>query len=102
MNIITTLPKCSNGEVDRALMKELTTGIELKKQFERHREIKAEAEAKEKRGAKEVPGLGRCVAVMPEWEFFRLQQKYGHAEIHSKGFMKYFQKKFPTLSPNKI
>jgi hypothetical protein len=50
----------------------------------------------------EVPGLGRCIGVIPEWEFFRMQQKYGHKEVHSKEFMKYYQKKFPHLSPNKI
>jgi hypothetical protein len=39
---------------------------------------------------------------MPEREFFRLIKKYGHAEVHSKDFLRYFQKKFPQLSPNKL
>jgi hypothetical protein len=78
------------------------TGMELKKQIENKKEIEAAEQAKAHRAAKEVQGLGRCVGVIPEWEFFRMQQKYGHAEIHSKGFMKYFQKAFPHLSPNKL
>lgn len=102
MNLITSVPKYSNGEVDKALMRELTLGLELKKQWERRREIQAAHEAKEIEGQRELKGLGRCVAVMPEWEFFRLQQKYGHSEVHSKDFLKYFQKRFPHLSPNKI
>jgi hypothetical protein len=49
-----------------------------------------------------MKGLGRCVAVIPEWEFYRMKDKYGHHEIHSKEFMKYYQKTFPHLSPNKL
>ncbi len=102
MNLITSVPKFSNGEVDKALMRELTLGLELKKQWERRREIEAAHEAKQLANHKEVKGLGRCVAVMPEWEFFRMQQKYGHAEVHSKDFIKYFQKHYPHLSPHKV
>jgi hypothetical protein len=38
---------------------------------------------------------------MPAREFFRLTQKYGHDEVHSKKFIQYYNKKFPELSPNK-
>jgi hypothetical protein len=102
MNIITQLPRYSDGEVNRALIREITTGMELKKQTERKKEIEAAEQAKQYKDVKAMKGLGRCVGVIPEWEFFRMQQKYGHAEIHSKGFMKYFQKAFPHLSPNKL
>jgi len=103
MNLITTnLPRYSDGEIDRALMRELQTGMELKKQMERKREIQAEAQARELRGHKTINGLGKCVASMPSWEFFRLVQKYGHAEVHSEGFLRDFQRRFPHLSPNKI
>ena len=50
---------------------------------------------------KTVKGLGKCVAVIPEDEFFRLQRKYGHQEVHSREFLRYFNKKFPHLSPNR-
>jgi hypothetical protein len=39
---------------------------------------------------------------MPAREFFRLTGKYGHDEIHSKKFLKYYQRNFSDLSPNKI
>jgi len=102
MNFITSFPKYSDGEVNKALMRELTQGLELKKQWENRRELQAAEEAKQSRGMKEIAGLGRHVASIPSWEFYRLKDKYGHAEIHSKEFLKDFQKRFPHLSPNKI
>lgn len=83
-------------------MRELITGLELKKEIERSKEAQAAQQAKGMVNHKEVPGLGRCIGVIPEWEFFRMQQKYGHKEVHSREFMKYYQKKFPHLSPHKI
>ena len=35
-------------------------------------------------------------------EFFRLTSKYGHEEVHSKEFLKDYNKRFPELSPNEI
>jgi hypothetical protein len=102
MQLITNFPKYHDGEIHNALMRELKTGLQLKKEMERAKEIEAAQQAKELVNQREVPGLGRCVGVIPEWEFFRMQQKYGAKEVHSKEFMKYFQKKFPHLSPNKL
>mgnify|MGYP005624514389 FL=1 len=102
MHLITSFPKYHDGEINRALMRELTTGLEFKKEIERSKEAQAAEQAKELVNQREVPGLGRCIGVIPEWEFFRMQQKYGAKEVHSKEFMKYYQKKFPHLSPNKI
>lgn len=101
-NIITALPRFSDGEINRALIKEIKTGFQLERETEKAREEKAAGEAKDLAGHKPVAGLGRCVAVMPERDFFRLVKKYGHAEVHSKNFLKYFQKEFPHLSPNKV
>jgi len=101
MEIITSLPRYSDGEVNRALIKEIQTGFQLEREHENFRVKAAQAEADELRGHKTIPTLGKCVGVMPERDFFRLVQKYGHAEVHSKGFLKYFNKKFPHLSPNK-
>jgi hypothetical protein len=42
------------------------------------------------------------VGVMPDWEFFRLIQKYGHKEVHSREFLKYFQKTNPDLAVHKL
>lgn len=102
MNLITSFPKYHDGEIHDALMRELKTGLQLKKELERSREIQAAEQAKGLVGQRVVPGLGRCVGVIPEWDFFRMQQKYGAKEVHSKEFMKYYQKKFPHLSPNKL
>jgi len=100
-NIITSVPRYSDGEVDRAFMKELLTGFELERKTEGQREMQARKEAHALKGTTH-PVLGRPVASMPAREFFRLTQKYGHEQVHSKEFLKYYNKKFPELSPNKI
>lgn len=99
MQIITQLPRYSDGEVHAALLKEIRTGFQLERAMEEHRVKQAAEEAKDLKGHK---GDLRAVASIPERDFFRLVQKYGFQEVHSKPFMKYFQKKFPHLSPNKL
>lgn len=100
MELITNIPRYSDGEVDRALMRELTTGLQLKKEIEGEAERRSAEEAKLARGGKEVPGLGRHTASIPQWEYYRMLKKYGHEEIHSNEFLKDFQKRFPHLAPN--
>lgn len=102
MNIITALPRYSNGEINAALIREIKTGFQLEKATQEAREIKARAEAQALKAHRSIEGLGKCVGVIPEREYYRLIHKYGHAEVHSKGFMRYFQKKFPELAPNKL
>lgn len=102
MNIVTALPRYSDGEINRALIKEIQTGFQLERETERAREMAAASEAQAYKGHKTIQGLGKCVGVIPSREFFRLTQKYGRDEVHSKGFMQYYQKKFPQLSPNRI
>ena len=99
--IVPNLKRYSDGEIDRAFMKEIKTGFNLEKQTEQKRVAQATKEAKELRG-KTHPVLGKPVATMPAREFFRLTQKYGQETVHSKEFLKYYNKKFPELSPNKI
>lgn len=101
MNIITTLPRYSDGELNAAFVREIQTGFQLERETERARVIQAEAEAQAMKDHKTIKGLGKCVGVIPEREYFRLIKKYGHAEVHSKGFMQYYNKTFPTLSPNR-
>jgi len=48
------------------------------------------------------PVLGRCVATIPHREYFRLIKKYGQETVHSTEFLKYFQKNFSDLTPNKL
>ncbi len=99
--IITKLPRYSDGEVDRAFMREIQNGFKLEKQTEKERIKDVVQQSKVFRG-KEHPVLGRPIASMPARDFFRLTQKYGHKEVHSKEFIKYFQKKMPELAPNQL
>ena len=91
----------SDEEVNNALMREIQASLHEEKHTEKDRYDQARKDANSNVG-KEHPLLGRCVATMPPREYFRLIKKYGHAEVHSKEFLKYFQNKFSDLSPNKI
>jgi hypothetical protein len=102
MEIITSLPKYSDGEIDRALMREIRTGLELDKQREKHREELAARRARKMAGARDTEALGRNVATIPAREYYRLVHKYGREEVHSDQFLQYWQKRFPHLSPNKL
>ena len=103
MEIITSLPKYSDGEVHRALIREITTGIQLKQNLENEREKICAQHAQDIKKHQQFGFKNlRCVAVTPGWEWFNIRKKYGHQEVHSKEFLKYYQKKFPHLSPNKL
>ena len=98
--IIPNFKRYSDGEIDRAFMKEIKTGFKLERDTEHKRVNQAKKEAQEMKG-KTHPVLGKPVATIPAREFFRLTNKYGHETVHSKEFLKYYNKKFPELSPNK-
>ncbi len=99
--IVPNFKRYSDGEIDRAFMKEIKTGFKLEKQTEHKRVEQARKEARELKGTTNK-ALGKPVATMPAREFFRLTKKYGHDTVHSKEFIKYYNKKFPDLSPNKV
>jgi len=101
MEIITKLPRYSDGEINRAFMKEIQNGFQRERETEKARVNQSKKEAKELRGTRH-PVLGKPVATIPAREFFRLTKKYGHETVHSKEFLKYYNKKFPELSPNKV
>jgi hypothetical protein len=102
MDIITNLPKSfTTGELDQAFMNEIKSGFKLEKETEHLRVQQARKDAQKEKG-KTHPVFGKCVATMPAREFFRLTSKYGHDHVHSKEFLKYYNKKFSDLSPNKI
>lgn len=82
-------------------MKEIQNGFKLERETEKDRIAAVAKEANMFRG-KTHPVLGKPVASMPARDFFRLTKKYGHKEVHSKEFIKYFNKKLPELSPNQI
>tara|TARA_X000001382_G_scaffold31423_2_gene20373 strand:+ start:10955 stop:11263 length:309 start_codon:yes stop_codon:yes gene_type:complete len=99
--IVPNIKRYSDGEIDRAFMREIKTGFKLEKETEAKRVDQAKKEAKDLAG-KRHPTLGKPVATIPAREFFRLTSKYGHDTVHSKEFIKYYNKKFPELTPNKI
>jgi hypothetical protein len=70
-NIITSIPRYSDGEVDREFMKELQNGFNLERAKEGEREKQARKEAHSLKGTTH-PVLGKPVATMPAREFFRL------------------------------
>ena len=99
--IITKLPRYSDGEIDAAFMREIHNGFKLEREKEKDRIKDVTKQVNGMRG-KIHPVLGRPVASMPARDFFRLTQKYGHKEVHSKEFIKYFNKKMPELSPTAL
>ncbi len=101
MEIIQSLPRYSDGEINRAFLAEIKSGFKLERETQEARELISRKETHEDRG-KVHPVLGRCVAKIPAREFFRLTKKYGHDEVHSDKFVKYFNNKHPELSPNRI
>ena len=98
--IIPKIKRYSDGEIDRAFMKEIKTGFELEKATENKRVEHARKEAQKLKGTTH-PTLGKPVASIPPREYFRLIKKYGHDTVHSKEFLRYYNKTFPELSPNK-
>ena len=99
--IVPNLKKYSDGEIDRAFMNEIKNGFKLEQQTEHQRVAQAAKEAQALKGTVH-PVLGKQVATIPHREYFRLVQKYGQETVHSKEFLKYYNKKFPELTPNKI
>ena len=99
--IVPNLKRYSDGEIDRAFMNEITNGFKLEKETEHKRVAQAAKEAQQLKGTVH-PVLGKPVATIPHREYFRLMKKYGQETVHSKEFLKYYNKKFPELTPNKI
>lgn len=100
MHIITSLP--GEGAVKDALIREIRTGFELVKVNQKKEEILAAHEAQKWKGHKTIPGLGKAVAFYPADEYFRLIRKFGRQEVNSKEFIRYHQKEFPHLAPNRV
>lgn len=100
MNIITTLPT-DDSAVKRALIKEIQCGFEFIKANEKRTELKAAQEAHQIKNHRTINGLGKCVAMFPPDEFFRLCRKFGRREVMSNDFMRYYRRKFPDLCPNR-
>lgn len=101
MRIITELPPSNTALRDR-LIREIKTGFQFMKERERAEELEAAQQAQDLRNQKEIKGLGRCVAVIPRDQYFLAQKRYGHEEVQSTEFIRFFQKKHPELTPHKL
>ncbi len=102
MEIITSIPKYSDGEVNAALMREIKLGFHRERVTEGIRVRNASEYRKTFDEAKEVPGLGLHAAAMPARDYFRLVNKYGHQEVHSDKFLRRMRKDMPGLVSKKL
>ena len=86
-------------KIDDAMIKEFKYGLKLKKAMEDEREIAARMASSllRRSGTKNVKGLGKHLCEIPDWDYFRMKEKYGQEEVHSKEFLKYLQKKKKDL-----
>lgn len=101
--IITSLSEVEfDKRAHEALIAEIQTGWQLEIEGEKARTSEAENDARAFKNMKSMGGLGKMVAAIPSRDYFRLTEKYGAEEVKSKEFLRYFQKKFPNLSPNRI
>lgn len=96
------MPAIDDAALNDALVKELCSGRKLMEERQHLREHVAAAEAKIMRGHKAIDGLGKCVAVIPQHEWFLLRAKYGEEAMHDKGFLRDFQKHEPQMAVNKL
>lgn len=102
MHIIKQI-KVDRDAVDAAMIDAIKLAYSTEAATEHLRIQEAAEEAQAARNApKDVPGLGRLVAVMPERDYFRLIHKYGHEEVHSKGFLRDFQRLNPEMAASKL
>lgn len=102
MNIITHVDRnYSEDELKTAFQLQVDKNLAVERATSALRDNQAAKEAKGNVG-KTHPVLGRCVANIPAREYFRLIKKYGHDEVHSKGFIQFLQKKHPELCANKM
>ena len=93
----------SDCEVNRAFMNEIHNGFQLERATEEARHQSAAQEAAEfRKNNRTVKGLGKIISTMPAREFFRVVEKYGHEEVHSKEFQRFDQKAHPELHVNKV
>lgn len=79
------------------LDRELRQGFRLYKEREKARMMNAAAEAQDIKKIMGKGGIFKPVTTMSQEDFLRLNQKYGHEEVHSRQFQRYLHKKMPEL-----
>ncbi len=103
MHIDVKLPRYSNGELDDAFLRECKTGFKLEQEKEQARITACRKEAKGNRG-KTHPVLGKCIAMYPPLDYFRLVAKYGQEEVNSDAFIRRYRQDpdMRHLCPNEV
>jgi hypothetical protein len=101
MKILHKPHEISQEAIDAAFVDEIKRSFKEEQATEKYRVNTARKEANQEKG-KTHPVLGKCVATIPARDYFRMIQKYGTEHVHSKEFLKYYNKKYSDLSPNKI
>lgn len=93
----------SEEAINAAIIREILTGEQLKKDIQLQREKEAARIAKEyrDRGRKKKDKLVH-LAEIPQREYIQISQKYGNECWNDKGFIRDFQRLEPTMASNKI
>lgn len=86
-----------------ALIREIITGEQLKKDISKQREIEAAKIAKDyrDRGRRKKDRMTH-LAEIPQREYLQMAQKYGVECWNDRNFIKDFQRLEPTMASNKI
>lgn len=101
MEILHKPHEITQEAIDRAFVDHVKNSFAEERVTESSRRDIARKEATEEKG-KTHPVLGKCVATIPARDYFRMIKKYGTDQVHSKEFLKYYNKVYSDLSPNKI
>jgi len=93
----------SEEAMTHALIREIITGEQLKKDITKQREIEAARIAKDYRDRGRRKGAKMThLAEIPQREYLQMAQKYGVECWNDRGFIKDFQRLEPTMASNKI
>lgn len=89
----------SDAELTAAVVNELRTGRQFLDSLQQYRERDAREEAKMYRDAGRRRGHQlKHLAEIPQREYLQMIHKYGHEEVHSREFIRDFQKREKDLA----
>jgi hypothetical protein len=93
------IEQVSEAELTHALEREIRFGEEFHKANAAFREEDLAKDVKER--TKTVKGLGREVATIDRWTYFKVRDNYGGEAWFDREFIKDYQKRHPDLCANK-
>ena len=92
----------SEAALTDAMIKEFSSGRALMEARQNVREQAAAEAAQSYKGHKTVKGLGKHICEIPQHEYLILIEKYGFETVHSRDFLRTFQRLEPSMASNKI